>query len=267
MSQFKDSRGGDDNLERKKLHLDTMAQLGQERKQRIYAALGVKPGSYVLDVGCGVGADTLPLAQLVGPTGRVVGIDRDSAAITEAQHRAAQAGVNGWAEHRVVDANVLPFDDNTFDACHSERVFMHLERPEVVLAEIVRVTKSGGRIVLIDPDGASMSMNSDEAEIERRLLPVWSLLQKNPYAGRRALRLFKRLGVEDVTVTIEPAVNRDLEMARYIAKMDDMLEKGVALGLISQEEVERFNADIEQAAALDATLAYMCMITTVGRKP
>lgn len=266
MSQFEDSRGGDDNLERKKLHLDTMAQLGQERKQRIYAALGVKSGSYVLDVGCGVGADTLPLAQLVGPTGRVVGIDRDSAAISEAQSRAEQVGVNGWTEHRVVDANVLPFDDNTFDACHSERVFMHLERPEVVLAEIVRVTKSGGRIVLIDPDGASMSMNSDEVEIERRLLPVWSLLQKNPYAGRRALRLFKQLGVEDVAVTIESPISRDLEMARYIAKMDDMIERGLALGIVSPEEVARFNADIEQAAALDATLAYMCMITTVGRK-
>ena len=51
------------------------ARSGQDRKKRVYAAMHVQEGDRVLDVGCGPGTDTLPLAQIVGPTGRVVGLD------------------------------------------------------------------------------------------------------------------------------------------------------------------------------------------------
>ncbi|MGN6563545.1 MAG: methyltransferase domain-containing protein, partial [Thermomicrobiales bacterium] len=132
------SHSGD--LALKMRHLDTVAQESTQRKQQVYARLQVREGQRVLDVGCGVGVDTLPLARLVGPAGRVEGVDVDAAAVAEANRRAAAAGMREWVEHQVCDAETLPFADDSFDACHSERVFMHLIRPEAVFAEIVRVT-------------------------------------------------------------------------------------------------------------------------------
>ena len=52
----------------------------------------LQPGHAVLDVGCGPGTDTIVLAGLVGPTGRVVGVDSDAAMIAGADRRAGQAG-------------------------------------------------------------------------------------------------------------------------------------------------------------------------------
>ncbi|MCD6290171.1 MAG: methyltransferase domain-containing protein [Anaerolineae bacterium] len=267
MPRFEDYHGFGDDPKRKKLHLDISAQLSRERKQRAYQQMGIGPGSWVLDVGCGVGVDTIPLAQIVGPMGKVVGIDIDESSIAEARRRAEEVGVSEWTEHRVADAADMPFEDNTFDACHSERLFMHLTNPDEILDEMIRVVKPGGRIAVIDPDGASISWDTEEAEIERRLIPVWNLLQENPYAGRQAFRLFKQHGLVDVVVDIVPSYSHDLEMARYITKTDDVIEKGLELGIVTQEEVDRFNASVERAAAMDAFFAYFCLITTIGRKP
>ena len=66
-------------------YLDAAARLAAEGKERSYARLGLAPGERVLDVGCGPGTDTLPLAQIVGPTGRVTGIDRDPGMVAEAE--------------------------------------------------------------------------------------------------------------------------------------------------------------------------------------
>ena len=67
------------------------------------------------------------------------------AAVAEANRRAA-AGVGTWVEHRVCDAAALLFPDGAFNACHSERVFLHLTRPEAVFAEMARVTRARGRL-------------------------------------------------------------------------------------------------------------------------
>ncbi len=264
MARFPDYRRAWADLDRKKLHLDTAAQISRERKQRVYAQMEVEPGNWVLDVGCGVGVDTIPLAQIVGPAGKVIGIDIDEACIDEAKRRAQEAGVDAWTEHRVADAAHMPFDDDLFDACHSERVFMHLPNRAEVLAEMIRVTKPGGRIALIDPDGATTSVATWEADIERRFNPLWNLLQRNPFAGREAYRLFKEQGVQEVMVDIVALPVFDLDLARYLIKMEDLVDKGLELGIVTQEEIERLNADLEQAAAMDAFYGYQCQITTVG---
>jgi SAM-dependent methyltransferase len=69
-----------------------------ELKQRTYALMRIELGHRVLDVGCGPGTDTIPLARLVGERGQVVGIDHDEAMIAEADQRAEIAGMGAWVE-------------------------------------------------------------------------------------------------------------------------------------------------------------------------
>jgi ubiquinone/menaquinone biosynthesis C-methylase UbiE len=129
------------------VNADYLQKVGEQlrpRKQRSYQLMHVEPGQTVLDVGCGTGIDTIELAALVGSSGQVVGIDYDPDMVAKADQRAQESRVSAWVTHQQADVTQLPFEDNTFDACRSERVFQHLREPEKALDEIVRVTKSGG---------------------------------------------------------------------------------------------------------------------------
>ncbi len=75
----------------------------------------IQPGHAVLDVGCGPGTDTIVLAGLVGPTGRVVGVDSDATMIAEADRRAEQAGCSAWCRHQQGGAMALPLETGAFE--------------------------------------------------------------------------------------------------------------------------------------------------------
>jgi ubiquinone/menaquinone biosynthesis C-methylase UbiE len=97
-------------------YLQLAAKYTAQFKQRTYMLMRVDLGHKVLDVGCGPGTDTIPLARLVGATGQVVGIDHDESMIAEADQRATEAGVAAWTAHRWADATSLPFDSGYFDS-------------------------------------------------------------------------------------------------------------------------------------------------------
>src|SRR5207248_10741769 len=131
-------------------------------KQLTYNWMHIQPGHSVLDVGCGPGIDTIALADLVGPSGHVVGVDVDEAMIAEANRRAEQAGYRGWCHHLQGNATSLPLETSTFDACRSERLFQHVHNPASVLVEIARVTKPGGWVVVLDADHGTWSIDTSE---------------------------------------------------------------------------------------------------------
>ena len=87
----------------------------------------------VLDIGCGTGDDVLALAELVGPKGKVIGLDNSKSMIEEANQRSKQ---NQYAvQFRVGDIYKLDFADNTFDCCRADRVFMHLPDRQQALSD------------------------------------------------------------------------------------------------------------------------------------
>jgi ubiquinone/menaquinone biosynthesis C-methylase UbiE len=98
-------------------YLDMIAEVVAKHKRRTYELMDITAGDAVLDVGCGPGTDTIPLAGLVGPTGRVVGVDFDPEMLAEADRRAAEASVDDRVEHRQADATALPFGENISMPC------------------------------------------------------------------------------------------------------------------------------------------------------
>jgi arsenite methyltransferase len=106
-------------------------------------------GDVVLDIGCGAGVDSLVAAQLVGPGGRVVGIDVTPAMIEQARVNLARLG---WprVSFQEGEAEALPFPDAEFDAVISNGVFNLTLNKEKALQEAHRVLKPGGRLMLAD---------------------------------------------------------------------------------------------------------------------
>ena len=95
-----------------------------------------------LDVGCGAGALALALAPLVR---EVVGVDRVPELLEFARQRAP-----GNAQFVEGDATSLPFEDASFDLAGTLRTLHHVRRPELVVAELARVARPGGRVLVID---------------------------------------------------------------------------------------------------------------------
>ena len=247
--------------------LRVIGNLFNHIKQRSYALMKIQPGHKVLDLGCGPGIDTIPLAPLVGVNGQVIGADNDEAMIAEAEQRAEQAGVNTWVRHKCVDAMSLPFETDYFDSCRSERLFQHLLNPAQALSEMIRVTKSGGWVVVLDTDWGSLSTDSDETEIERRLARFLaeSSLQ-NGYSGRKLYRLFKQQNLADISFEVFPVATTNYALARQSTLAERIEQEALKAGVITSEELHRWRTGLEQA---DSEGIYFCSVNVMlfaGRK-
>ena len=132
--------------------LDTFLFRGKlrELRQRTADLARIQPGEKVLDVGCGTGTLAMDIAPRVGAGGRVVGIDTGEQQIARARSKAARRSLS--IDFKVGVIEHLDFPDQTFDVVLSTIMMHHLSDTlkRQGLAEIARVLKLGGRLVIAD---------------------------------------------------------------------------------------------------------------------
>jgi ubiquinone/menaquinone biosynthesis C-methylase UbiE len=132
--------------------IDTFVFRGQWREMRLRTATlaRIQPGDAVLDVGCGTGTLAMEVARRVGRAGRVAGVDPGTEQIARARSKAARRNLP--IEFQIGVIEQLAFPDQTFDVALSTLMMHHL--PDGLkrrgLAEIARVLKPGGRLVIAD---------------------------------------------------------------------------------------------------------------------
>jgi cyclopropane fatty-acyl-phospholipid synthase-like methyltransferase len=112
--------------------------------------LDLSPGKSLLDVGCGAGGPALRAAATTGAS--VIGVDVHEQAVSTANGLAAERGLAGRAEFRVIDAALqLPFPDASFDAITCIDAINHFRDRSCVITEWRRVLKPTGRLLFTDP--------------------------------------------------------------------------------------------------------------------
>ena len=113
-------------------------------------ALTLLPGSIGLDAGCGIGLQTLLLAEAVGDAGRVTGLDISSQNLQHAREIANRADLAERVKFKAGDIRDLPFENNSFDwAWSSDCVGYASMEPLPLIKELQRVVKPGGIIAIL----------------------------------------------------------------------------------------------------------------------
>jgi SAM-dependent methyltransferase len=119
-------------------------KLARGLNEPLIAAAEIAPGQQVLDIASGAGEPAIPIARLVGATGRVTATDLTEGMLQGLEQRAKSLGVANMA-FRQADMEALPYPDASFDRVTCRLGLMYTPRPEVALREVRRVLKPSGR--------------------------------------------------------------------------------------------------------------------------
>jgi SAM-dependent methyltransferase len=241
----------------------------QAVEDRLTALLKPRPGGRLLDVGCGTGEAVRGLARHVGAGGRVVGVDLGSAMIAEAQRRSKRAGLQ--VGFQVMDAHRLDFPDDCFDGCRAARVLQHVEDPERVVAEMVRVTRPGGRVVAYDPDWGTAVVSGADRAITRAVLECWCDGLRHGWMGRKLTGIFGRVGVADLV--IEPLTNWDAALGASSLRevtdwgLETAANRAREAGAIMAAQAAAWLEQLDEAVRAGTFLAAITYFLVSGRKP
>ena len=168
--------------------------------RRLLEAVGLAPGMRVLDLGSGAGNVARLAAELVGPTGAVVGIEKDAEAVEFARRHTNAPNV----EFRVADAQTLDGIEDGFDAVTGRLILLHLPDPVGALREAAVRVRPGGLVIMHECDlgylwaspqpplwgqvRAWLLETAEKAGIEARLGPaLFSLYRQAGLSGPRLL--------------------------------------------------------------------------------
>ncbi|MDA8066318.1 MAG: methyltransferase domain-containing protein [Thermaerobacter sp.] len=170
--------------------------------------LHLQPGDTVLDVGTGTGALALDLAWGLAGEGRVMAVDIDAAGLEAARLMAQRLRVP--VETVRGDVHDLPFQAGTFDRTVARFLLQHLKDPAKALAEMVRVTRPGGTVAVIDVDDGSLLEDPPPppkvAALYRAVAKLQAMRGGDRHIGRKLYRLFRATGLDNVSVVGIPRV-------------------------------------------------------------
>jgi SAM-dependent methyltransferase len=246
--------------------LDACRQTGliAEVKRWIFEQLQVTGGQRVLDVGCGTGDDVAAIAAVVGPSGRAVGVDHSEAMIAEASKRHGDV-VGAFFE--VADAQGLPFESGEFDACRTERVLQHLPDPDRAVAEMARVLKSGGRLVMMEPDWDGLLIDGSDPLLSGSIWRHRYAGVRQPMIGRRLRGLLVQNGFAEVRVEANANLITDYDFVAQQFEFEQEAARAVEAGVVSQQEADRWFNDLQAAAREDRFLCLLVSFRAAGQKP
>jgi SAM-dependent methyltransferase len=225
--------------------------------------LRLSPGGRVLELGCGTGEDTRRLAAVVGPSGEAVGIDASETMIRVARKRSDETGVA--ATFHVGDAAAVGYPDGVFDAVRCERLLIHVPDPPVVLAEMVRLTRPGGRVVVLDVDYDHLVVDLPDVDLTHRVLHAMGESMASGFIGRQLPRLFQTAGLSDVRYDCGMvAFPTDL----MIPVLQGSLTAALVSGRLEQADADAFwkSVEISQDRAVEEPFVAFVLFIVSGTK-
>jgi SAM-dependent methyltransferase len=237
---------------------------------RTYLQPHLFPGARVLDVGCGPGVILRAVASIDRRV-RGTGVDVGSARIRQAQ---VMNGGNPRLQFVRSDVQQLELESGIFDVVYSRMLLQYVPEKEKAVAEMVRVCKPGGTLIVQDLDGQLVWHYPEDALMQQTVARVLKSLQPtgfDPFVGRKLFWLARNSGLDNVRVGVEcyhliagaidPELFKQWELKLQIAK--PRMQEALGSGYEAEEEVRRFLGYLRRPD----TLSYSNVFTVVGEKP
>lgn len=228
----------------------------QEYKARSLVLLQIRAGGHYLDLGGGTGREALTITRAHGA--RAVVLDRSRTMAAEARRRGVPATVVG-------DAATLPFAAGAFDGCRADRTFQHLAAPVAALRELVRVTRPGGRIVVVDPDYDTQVVGVADQELARRVRRFRADHGlRNGTLAHQMAGLFADVGLRDIDVAAMTLSVRDPLAVEGVMGVRTWAGSAREQGLMSADDAERWPILLDEAIASGHFLYAVTFFITAG---
>ena len=262
-----------DSIETEHRRLVRQAWLLEPLTERLFREAGIGHGMRVLDLGCGMGDVSMLAARLVGPSGRVVGVDRDALVLANASQRAEAAG---FENIRFLQSDVADLPSSKpFDAAVGRFILAFLPDPVAVLKGLYTLVRSGGVFAFQEVSLANTLAQTAHLPLRKN---VWSLIHDTLARGGARInnelflyRDFQAAGLPPPTLRNELLLGDTPEIRSYLLDLLSAMWPRVGDYESARDKLGDFST---LAARLDAELeasnsfaACPGVVNAISRRP
>ncbi len=222
-------------------------------------------GSRVLEMGCGVGAQTAILASN-SPEAHITAIDNNPESLEKARAAVSRAGF-ATVDFQQVDLFHMPYEAESFDHVFICFVLEHLRDPVRALVEARKVLKTGGSITVIEGDHGSFFCHPQTREAARTvqcLIDLQAEMGGNSLIGRELYPLMVRAGFPAARVSPRmvyvdaqrPALVEGFTRNTFIAMVEGVRDRALQAGMMDERAWDQGIGDLHRATRLDGVFCY-----------
>ena len=238
----------------------------------LFDQIGIRPGSRVVEIGCGPRGCLDLLSERVGPNGKVIGIERSAEQVERARKFVVDSHLTN-IEVLCLDGRETGLPEASFDLATARLVLVNVPKPEMILKEMVRLVRPGGAVALHEPDATTRRIDPPHPAQARllQLLDIYAEMNGiDKTIGLKLPRLLREAGLVDIQVNplvhiSPPGHGRRMLSLEFVENIRSrLLEKN----LIGKSELDELTAALKDHLEDPETLVLSAVfIQAWGRIP
>jgi arsenite methyltransferase len=206
----------------------------------------IQPGHRVVDFGCGPGFLSLALADLVGDSGHVYGLDINSEFIRRSMVRAEENNRQDKVTFLQLTEHTMPLENASVDRVICKNVLEYVPDLETTLRELKRILRKDGKILVIDSDWGFVVVEPWSADEVKRFFGAASAAFREANIGRKLPAALKRAGFQNIEVAIRPFIDRQ---GSGMAVLNNMTGYIRTFSTMDPAELKTMWEELEQAVS------------------